>query len=156
MNAIVIVMMLLMIISVPSIFLSVRGSSVLLKKYTLLRAIDDVDKEKDMPDHILNEWKSIKSPLGYMSLVVNEIEKLDALKPAFFQAELAVILSIIMAIYPGLEDNVLILFIILDVLCIISIIYGHVYAFAYKREYAKILEDLNNEEKKGAVDGMYG
>ena len=66
------------------------------------------------------------------------------------------VLSIVLAIYPGLETNVLILFIILDVLCVISIVYGHVYAFAYKREYAKILEDINNEEKKGAVDGMYG
>ncbi|MBQ7701457.1 MAG: hypothetical protein IJT54_03550 [Candidatus Methanomethylophilaceae archaeon] len=155
-DAVVIVMMMLMILSVPSIFLTVRSSSVLLKKYTMLRAIENVEDEKNMPDHVLNEWKSIKSPVGYMSLVVNEIEKLDALRPAFFQAELAVVLSIVLAIYPGLETNVLILFIILDVLCVISIVYGHVYAFAYKREYAKILEDINNEEKKGAVDGMYG
>ena len=155
-DAVVIVIMMLMILSVPSIFLTVRGSSVLLKKYTMLRSIEKVDKENEMPDHVLNEWKAIKSPIGYMSLVVNEIEKLDALKPAFFQAELAVVLTIVMAVYPGLETNVLILFIALDVLCAISVIYGHIYAYAYKREYAKILSDLNNEEKKGSVDGMYG
>ena len=155
-DATVIVTIMLMIISVPFILMTVRGSSVLLKKYTLLRSIDKVDDEKNMPDHVLNEWKAIKSPLGYMSLVMNEIEKLDSLKPAFFQAELAVLLSIVLMIYPGMETNVLTLFIVLDVICAISIIYGHVYAFAYKREYAKILNDLNNEEKKGAVDGMYG
>ena len=155
-NAVVIVMMMLMIISVPSILLTVRGSSVLLRKYKLLRSIDKVEDEKNMPDHVLNEWKAIKSPLGYMSLVMNEIEKLDALKPAFFQAELAILLSIILMIYPGLENNVLILFIILDILCVVSIIYGHVYAHAYKSEYAQILDKINNEEKSGAVDGMYG
>ena len=155
-SSVVIVMMLLMIISVPSIILTVRGSSKLLKKYTLLRSIDKVEKNDKMPDHIVSEWEAIKSPLGYITLISNEIEKLDALKPALFQAELAVFLSIVLAIFAGFEQNVLILVIVLDVLCVFAVLYGGMYSYAYKKEYMKMLEALNNEEKDGKVDGMYG
>ena len=155
-SAVVVVVMMLIIISLPSIVLTVRGSSVLLKRYMRLRAIDK-DKMKDViPDHMISELENIKSPLGYMSLVIAEIEKLDSLRPAFFQAELAILLSIILAIFPGYNQDVLILVIVLDIVCAIAIIYGRIYTSIYKQEYTKILESMDNEEAPGLADGMYG
>lgn len=151
---IMVVMILMMTISIPTIFLTVRSSAKLIKKYAALRSIDKM--EEKTPKNVLNEWKTAKSTLGYTSIIAEQIEKLNSLRPMFFQAGLAIILSIILGIWPGYDSNMLILFIVLDVIVVLTLAYAVFYINVYKHEYVKILKEVNEESDNGSADGMYG
>ena len=111
-TAVMVVIMMLVILSVPSILLTVRNSARMLRKYRLLRSLD-LDENDDVPQELRNEWNAVNSQMAYTTLITDEIEKLSGLKPAIFQCEIAVLLMIILMIYPGCQLEVLILMIIL-------------------------------------------
>ena len=156
-SSVLVVVMMLVILSVPSILLTVRNSAKLLKKYRLLRSIEISDTD-DVPQHVLNEWNAANSQMAYTTLITDEIEKLSGLRPAIFQCEIAIILMIVLMIYPGCELGVLILMIALIAVSLIAIIYGVLNTKMYTMEYVRILSEMNkdsvNENK--TADGMYG
>lgn len=158
-SSVMVVIMMLFIISVPSIYLTVRASSKQLKKYKVLRAIDDISEHKDVPPELVTEWNVVKSQMAYTTIITEEIERLGSLKPAFFQAELAIFLSIILAIWPHYETNVLILMIAVIIVSIVVLIYGKANTKMYSQEYLTLLSDMNKKAEtgdNGAADGMYG
>ena len=156
-SSVMVVIMMLVILSVPSILLTVRNSSKLLKKYRLLRSID-IDEKDDVPPQILNEWNAVNSQMAYTTLITDEIEKLTGLRPAIFQCELAIILSIVLMIIPGFEIEVLILMIVLIAISVLTVIYGALNTKMYTMEYMRILSEINanNEKENKTADGMYG
>ncbi len=154
--AVLLVTILMIVLSVPTKYLTVRSSAKLIKKYIALRSIDKVDENKKIPKNIMNEWNAAKSTMGYITLINEQLEKLSSLRPLFFQAELAVVLSIIVGIAGHFEENVWILFAVVDGIAILGLIYGGFYTFVYKREYLKMLKELNEKADNGAADGMYG
>ena len=157
-SSILVVVMLLVILSVPSILLTVRNSAKLLKKYKLLRSINISDKD-DVPQQVLNEWNAANSQMAYTTLITDEIEKLSSLRPAIFQCEIAIILMIILLLVPpGCTLEVMILMIALIAVSALTVIYGALNTRMYTIEYVKILSEINakNESENRTADGMYG
>ena len=157
-SSILVVVMLLVILSVPSILLTVRNSAKLLKKYRLLRSIDISDRD-DVPQQVLNEWNAANSQMAYTTLITDEIEKLSGLRPAIFQCEIAIVLMIILLLVPpGCTLEVMILMIVLIAVSALTVIYGALNTRMYTLEYVKILSEINikNESENRTADGMYG
>ncbi len=153
-TALVIISLLMVILSVPSIFLLSWSSTKQLNRYRVLRSFREMD-DSSIPAHLLNEWTAVKTDVGYATLITEELEKMSAIRSPMFQAEIASILIIIMAFVPGYTTPVLILMMSLLALCIIAIIYGGRSIRAIGREYAQLLQEM---ETKGAKsnDNMYG
>ena len=156
-SSVMVVIMMLVILSVPSILLTVRNSARMLRKYRLLRSLD-LDEKDDVPQELRNEWNAVNSQMAYTTLITDEIEKLSGLKPAIFQCEIAIVLMIVLMIYPGCEFEILILMIALIAVSLFAIIYGVLNTKMYTLEYVNILSEMNkdsvNENK--TADGMYG
>lgn len=158
-SAILIVAILLVISSVPSILITVRHSSKLLRKYKLLRSIDDINEEKNVPEKVINEWNAVKSQMAYTTLITDEIEKLGGLRPAFFQAELAAFIIIILFFIPGFQEPINYFMVAVAVISIFAVVYAAVNTRNYTQEYYSILKEMNDkgsESDNGAADGMYG
>ena len=155
-SSILVVVMMLVILSVPSILLTVRNSAKLLKKYKLLRSINISDKD-DVPQQVLNEWNAANSQMAYTTLITDEIEKLTGLRPAIFQCEIAIILMIIL-LFTGCTTDVIILLVVLIAVSVLTVIYGALNTRMYTIEYVKILSEINakNESENRTADGMYG
>ena len=156
-SSVMVVIMMLVILSVPSILLTVRNSAKLLKKYKLLRSVD-LEGKDDVPQELLNEWNAVNSQMAYTTLITDEIEKLSGLRPAIFQCEIAIILMVILMIYPGCELGVLILMIALIAVSLLAVIYGALNTKMYTMEYVRILSEMNSESanENKTADGMYG
>ena len=156
-SSVLVVVMMLVILSVPSILRTVRNSAKLLKKYRLLRSID-ISERDDLPQQVVNEWNAANSQMAYTTLITDEIEKLSGLRPAIFQCEIAIILMIILLIVPGCQFEVLILMIALIAVSALAVVYGALNTRMYTIEYVKILSEINakNESENQTADGMYG
>ena len=156
-SSVMVVIMMLVILSVPSILLTVRNSAKLLKKYRLLRSID-IDENDNVPAHVMNEWNAVNSQMAYTTLITDEIEKLSGLKPAIFQCEIAIVLMVILMIVPGFELEVLILMIAMISVSVLAVIYGALNTRMYTVEYMNILSEMNaeNQKENKTADGMYG
>ena len=156
-SSVMVVIMMLVILSVPSILLTVRNSAKLLRKYRLLRSVD-LEGKDDVPQELLNEWNAVNSQMAYTTLITDEIEKLSGLRPAIFQCEIAIILMVILMIYPGCELGVLILMIALIAVSLLAVIYGALNTKMYTMEYVRILNEMNSESvnENKTADGMYG
>jgi len=152
--AMTIVTMLMIILSVPSILITVRNSSKQLKRYRTLRSITDLGKEP-VPQHIVNEWNAVKSPIGYTTLITEEIERLNSLRPAIFQTEIAFVLIVFMAFIPGYSNDIFWVMIVLLVIVFATVIYGSMNIKMYTLEYLAILQELNNNGEE-SLDSMYG
>ena len=155
--SVMVVVMMLVILSVPSILLTVRNSAKLLKKYRLLRSIE-IDEKDNVPPQVLNEWNAVNSQMAYTTLITDEIEKLTGLRPAIFQCEIAILLMIILIIFPGCETGVLILMISMIAVSAFAVIYGALNTRMYTVEYMRILSEINaqKENENRTADGMYG
>ena len=156
-SSVMVVIMMLVILSVPSILLTVRNSAKLLRKYRLLRSVD-LEGKDDVPQELLNEWNAVNSQMAYTTLITDEIEKLSGLRPAIFQCEIAIVLMVILMIYPGCELGVLILMIALIAVSLLAVIYGALNTKMYTMEYVRILSEMNSESvnENKTADGMYG
>lgn len=155
--SVMVVVMMLVILSVPSILLTVRNSAKLLKKYRLLRSIE-IDEKDNVPPQVLNEWNAVNSQMAYTTLITDEIEKLTGLRPAIFQCEIAILLMIVLIIFPGCETGVLILMISMIAVSAFAVIYGALNTRMYTVEYMRILSEINaqKENENRTADGMYG
>ena len=136
-SALIIITLLMVILSIPSIFLLSWNSVKQLNRYMFLRAFREMD-DSNIPSNLLSEWASVKTDIGYATLITEELEKMSAIRSPMFQAEIAALLIIIMAFVPGYETNVLILMMCLLALCIVAVIYGGRSLRAISREYARL------------------
>ena len=153
-GAILVVAILLVVLSIPSIILTVRGSSKLLGRYKLLRSVDESNAE-NIPKIILNEWTAVKSPLTYVSMLSEEIERLNTLRPAVLQAEIASVLIVLLAIIPKFEDDLLYVMIGILLIVFASLIYARINAHAYAVEYVTTMAELENNGDE-SHDMIYG
>ena len=153
-SALIIITLLMVILSIPSIFLLSWNSVKQLNRYMFLRAFREMD-DSSIPSNLLSEWASVKTDIGYATLITEELEKMSAIRSPMFQAEIAALLIIIMAFVPGYETNVLILMMCLLALCIVAVIYGGRSLRAIGREYARLLHEMEEKGEK-ANDNMYG
>ena len=119
-SALIIITLLMVILSIPSIFLLSWNSVKQLNRYMFLRAFREMD-DSSIPSNLLSEWASVKTDIGYATLITEELEKMSAIRSPMFQAEIAALLIIIMAFVPGYETNVLILMMCLLALCIVAV-----------------------------------
>ena len=153
-TALVIITLLMVILSVPSIILLSWNSTKQLNRYRFLRAFRDMD-ESTIPPALLNEWTAVKTDIGYAALITEELDKMSSIRSPMFQAEIASVLIIIMAFVPGYVQAVLILMMCLLALCVISVIYGGRALRAISREYAMLLHEMEEKGEK-SNDTMYG
>ena len=153
-TALVIITLLMVILSVPSIILLSWNSTKQLNRYRFLRAFREMD-DSTIPPALLNEWTAVKTDIGYAALITEELEKMSSIRSPMFQAEIASVLIIIMAFVPGYVNAVLILMMCLLALCIISVIYGGRALRAISREYALLLHEMEEKGEK-SNDTMYG
>lgn len=152
--AMTIVTMMMVILSIPSILITVRNSSKQLKRYKTLRSMNDLGN-KPIPQHIVNEWNAVKSPIGYTTLITEEIERLDGIRPAIFQTEIAFVLIIFMTFVPGYSSDIFWIMIVLLIVIIVTVIYGSLNIKMYTLEYLAILQELSNNGEESR-DNMYG
>ena len=153
-TALVIITLLMVILSVPSIILLSWNSTKQLNRYRFLRAFREMD-DSTIPPALLNEWTAVKTDIGYAALITEELEKMSSIRSPMFQAEIASVLIIIMAFVPGYVNAVLILMMCLLALCIISVIYGVRALRAISKEYALLLHEMEEKGEK-SNDTMYG
>ena len=153
-TALVIITLLMVILSVPSIILLSWNSTKQLNRYRFLRAFREMD-DSTIPPALLNEWTAVKTDIGYAALITEELEKMSSIRSPMFQAEIASVLIIIMAFVPGYVNAVLILRMCLLALCIISVIYGGRALRAISKEYALLLHEMEEKGEK-SNDTMYG
>jgi hypothetical protein len=153
-SALIIVALFLIILSTPTIILAVRASSKLLSRYRTLRSVEGLD-ERAVSKQTLEEWNTVKSPLSYTALLSDEIERLGALRQAMLHSEIAIVLLVVMGLYPGYENDVLIGMAVVVSLVVLVVIYGIRNLRHYIREYVDALAeiDVNGDE---AVARIYG
>ena len=153
-SALIIVALFLIILSTPTIILAVRASSKLLTRYRILRSVENLE-EGAVSKQMLEEWNSVNSPLSYTALLSDEIERLGTLRQAMLHSEIAIIILILMAFYPGYETDVLIGVIAMIALVSMVVIYGVRNLRGYIHEYVNALAemDVNGDE---AVSRIYG
>ena len=153
-TAMVLITLLMVILSVPSIFLLSWNGVKQLKRYMFLRALREMN-DSDIPANLLNEWTSVRSDIGYATLITEELEKMSSIRSPMFQAEISAVLIIVMAFVPGYETNVLILMMCLLALCIIAVIYGGKALRTMSKEYVKLAQEMEEKGEK-SNDTMYG
>lgn len=154
--AMIIVVLLLVVLSVPTLVLTVRNSSKLLRRYMLLRSLDNVG---DAPVQIQREWDNIKSTIGYTTAVVEEIESLGSLRPTMFQVQVAAVLIafLLMADLFGsyIATDVAVFLAFLLAICLLAMRYGSRNINKYLEEYSAVLKQLESNGGE-SFDNMYG
>ncbi|NLN71219.1 MAG: hypothetical protein GX137_00260 [Thermoplasmatales archaeon] len=152
--ALTIVTLFLVVVSVPTLALTVRSSSKQLKRYQLLRSLADVG---DAPVHIQREWDNIRSTIGYTTAVVEDIERLGATRPVIFQIQIASVLTALLLItgliYGFMTDGVAVFMLIMLAACLLSVRYGNININRHVEEYSRVLKQL---EENGSGSNMYG
>ncbi|MBE6516717.1 MAG: hypothetical protein E7Z67_00830 [Thermoplasmata archaeon] len=152
-SALVAVTLFLILLSVPSILVTLTHASRQFKKYRTLRAM----REKgitDIPPKMIHEWNAVKTDVGYITVLTEELEKMGALRPALFNSEISAILIVILMIVPGFEWGVFILMFALLILCILSLVYGYRVMKRYGEEYVNTARTMS-EKTEDSTDSMY-
>jgi len=153
-SALILIVLLMVILSVPSIFILSWNAFKQLKRYMLLRALRGMD-DSSLPPNMIEELNTVRSDIGYATAITEELEKVSGIRSQMFQAELAIMLIAIMAFVPGYETDVLILMMTLLALCIIAVIYGGRAMRALGKEYVSLVHEMQEKGEK-ANDNMYG
>ncbi|MDR0198183.1 MAG: hypothetical protein LBI08_00365 [Methanomassiliicoccaceae archaeon] len=153
-SALIIVALFLIILSTPTIILAVRTSSKLLARYRILRSVDDLE-EGSVSKQMMEEWNTVNSPLNYTALLSDEIERLGTLRQAMLHSEIAIVMLIVMAFYPGYENDVLIAVAVIVAVVFFVVVYGIRNLRGYIREYVEALAEINVNGDE-AVSRIYG
>lgn len=151
-GAVLVVAILLIVLSIPSMILTVRESSRILRRYRLLRQIGPGDVG-GLPKTIRDEWSSVSSPLTYATMLSEEIERLGSLRPAVLQAEIGLVLIVFLAIVPRFEFDVLLCMLAVIAAVIASLIYRRRNSDRYSCEYVMVISEL--ESNGGGHDVIY-
>ncbi|MDR0334897.1 MAG: hypothetical protein LBH69_03325 [Methanomassiliicoccaceae archaeon] len=153
-SALIVVALFLIILSTPTIILAVRASAKLLARYRILRSVDDLE-EGSVSKQMMDEWSTVNSPLNYTALLSDEIERLGTLRQAMLHSEIAIVMLIVMAFYPGYENDVLIAVAIVVALVALVVVYGIWNLRRYVHEYVEALTEINVSGDE-AVSRIYG
>ena len=153
-SALILIVLLMVILSVPSIFILSWNAFKQLKRYMLLRAIRGVD-DSTLPPNMIDELNAVRTDIGYATVITEELEKVSGIRSQMFQCYLAGVLIVIMAFVPGYETDVLILMMVLLALCIVAVIYGSRAMKALGKEYISLVREMQEKGEK-ANDNMYG
>lgn len=153
-SALVLIVLLMVILSVPSIFIISWNAFKQLKRYVLLRALRGMD-DASLPPNMIEELNTVRTDIGYATAITEELEKVGGIRSQMFQAELAIVLIVVMAFVPGYESDVLVLMMVLLALCIIAVIYGGRAMRALGKEYVSLVKEMQ-EKGERANDNMYG
>ena len=142
-SAVLVVAILLIVLSIPSIILTVRESSHLLKRYRLLKCVgqDDIG---ELHKTIRDEWSSVDTPLTYATMLSEEMERLNSLRPAVLQAEIGLVLIVFLAIVPRFENDVLVFMILVIAAVLLTLIYCRLNGREYAREYVEAMSELES------------
>lgn len=148
------VMILLIILSVPAIYITVRNSAKVINRYLLLKAVDESSESSQK--HVADEWNVVKTPAVYITMFTEQLEKLNSLKSLSTQCILAVIISIILWFTAGYDDTMKVIVIAADIISILTVFYGRIYKNVYMHEYLEMLNETEKENGTGTIDTMYG
>lgn len=152
-SALVVVTLLLILLSVPSILVTLYHSSRQFSKYGKLRLM----KERpiaDIPPKMAHEWNAVRTDVGYLTVISEELEKIGALRPALFNSEVSIILIVVLMFVPGFEPGVFAFMSCLLVICFLSLVLAFRTMKRYGEEYVAISRNMS--EKNGdSKDNMY-
>ena len=101
-----------------------------------------------------HEWNAVKTDVGYITVLTEELEKVGALRAALFNSEISAILIVILMFVPGFEKDVFILMFILLALCIIALIFGYRVTKRYGEEYVNVARSMSGKGEE-SKDSMY-
>ncbi len=152
-TALTVVVLLMVLLSLPSIYVTLSHSSRQFKKYKRLRQML-VNGVVDVPPKMVHEWNAVKTDVGYITVLSEELEKVGALRSALFNAEISALLIVIMMFVPGFETDVFILMFILLALCIFSLIFGYRVTKRYGEEYVNVARSMSGKGEE-SKDSMY-
>ena len=152
-SALVIVVLFMVLLSLPSIYVTLTHSSKQFKKYRQLRQMM-ARGVTEVPPKMTHEWNAVKTDVGYITVLTEELEKVGALRAALFNSEISAILIVILMFVPGFEKDVFILMFILLALCIIALIFGYRVTKRYGEEYVNIARSMSGKGEE-SKDSMY-
>ena len=151
-QALLVIALLMAVTSIPTLIISARNAYKLLRRYKALRMLKDMD---DIPSHIMDEWNAVNNNINYVTIMTEELEKLNALRPAIFQAEVAIVLMVFMAFVPGYTSDLMAPMIVIIALSVVATLFGYRCIKKYTEEYVKLLVEIK-EKGKDYTEGMYG
>jgi len=148
------VAMLMAALSVPRLLVTVRASSKEIGRYRELRGIKDLN---GLPASAAarQEWERARSPIGYGTLLLGEIERLNDLRPVAIQAQTSALLMALIAVVPGFEAAVLAFAVALIVAVLAASVYASRLSERFVREYMEMLKELEPENDNG-LGSIYG
>ena len=152
-SALVIVVLFMVLLSLPSIYVTLTHSSKQFKKYRQLRQMM-ARGVAEVPPKMTHEWNAVKTDVGYITVLTEELEKVGALRAALFNSEISAILIVILMFVPGFEKDVFILMFILLALCIIALIFGYRVTKRYGEEYVNVARSMSGKGEE-SKDSMY-
>ena len=141
-QALMVIALLLAITSIPTLLISTRNASKLLRRYKVLRNVKDMD---DIPSHVVDEWNAVNNNVNYATIMTSELEKLNALRPAIFQAQVSIVMMVIMAFVPGYSSDLLWPMIIIIAVSVIATLFGYRCMKKYAEEYIKLLVEMKED-----------
>ena len=152
-SALVIVVLFMVLLSLPSIYVTLTHSSRQFKKYRQLRQMMEKGVT-DIPPKMSHMWNAVKTDVGYITVLTEELEKVGALRAALFNAEISAILIVVLMFIPGFETDVFILMFILLALCIIALVFGYRVTKRYGEEYVNVARSMSGKGEE-SKDSMY-
>lgn len=152
-SALVIVVLFMVLLSLPSIYVTLRHSSKQFRKYKQLRQMMERGIS-DAPPKMVHEWNAVKTDVGYITVLTEELEKVGALRAALFNSEISAILIVVLMFIPGFEKDVFILMSILLALCVFALIFGYRVTKLYGEEYVNVARSMSGKGEE-SKDSMY-
>ena len=151
-QALTVIALLMAVTSIPTLLISERNASKLLRRYRTLRELKDAD---NIPVQIMSEWNAVNNNVNYASIMTSELEKLNELRPAIFQAEISIIMMVLMAFVPGYSEDLFWPMMVIIALSVIATAFGYRCMKKYAEEYVRLLVEMN-EKDKDYTEAMYG
>lgn len=140
--------LILAIFSVPSIIATLWTSNRQMYRYRLLRSLNERER-KSLPPHIIAEWMSVRSTVGYGNMLIMEVDRLNALRPAILQAALSAILLFSLFFFPGFAEDLIIWMILTLMVITVTVVAGYLTMRRYAQEYLAMAIEV---EKEGRED----
>jgi len=153
--AVMLIAVFLVVLSLPTVELTVRNSSRLMKRYRYLRSIERIDSEGEVPRAMLDEWKAVRNSVGYAAMISDEIGRLNGLRPTMLQAEIAIVLIVLLMLLGTFTPEVMWLMSVVIVLTLTSVVYGALNSKTYIDEYITLLMSVEEKDEE-AIDAIYG
>ncbi|MGE4274818.1 MAG: hypothetical protein AB7E27_01995 [Candidatus Methanomethylophilaceae archaeon] len=146
-NGVFYISLILAILSVPTVVSTLMTSHRQMNRYRLLRSIEEKDR-RILPPAMLGEWMNVQSAVGYGSMIMLEVDRLNSLRPAILQANLSAALLVILYFFPGYAQEIFFWMGLIFSIIVITVITGEMTIRRYANEYLSMASEVEKEDRE--------